>query len=201
MKNPRTKIKKTDNSYFLGKVKLREKMIQNLDTVRVLDLYAGTGKIWKTIQKRNKDKKIIVTSVEKEKGKNPDAIEGDSLKIIPGLDLSVYDLIDLDVYGHPYYPLKAIVKNGSYKDNVIITMTDIQVGYGGIPLEILTKINFTKKQIKKIPTMFYKFELDAMLNYLYDLGVKKVILYRPVPNKKYMIHGLPKKGENHEHNL
>jgi hypothetical protein len=182
----RLKSLKTDNSHFWGKVRLREEMIKELTEINVLDLYSGYGTIWNTIKERNKDKKINVTAVEKVKGKNPDAIEADALKLIPIMDLSKYDVIDIDVYGNPYKPLKAVVKNGSFKDGVIIFLTDIRVGYGAVPTELLLSIGFTEKQIKKVPTLFYKFEPLAIFNYLYELGVKKVLTFKPTYNKIYI---------------
>jgi hypothetical protein len=161
-------------------------MIKDLKEINVLDLYAGHGTIWKTIKERNKDKKINVTSVEKVKGKNPEAIESDALKLIPSLDLSRYDVIDIDVYGNPYKPLKAVVENGTFKDGVIVFLTDIQTGYGAVPTELLLGLNFTVRQIKKVPTLFYKFERKAMFNFLYEIGVSKVLTFQPVSNKMYI---------------
>jgi len=180
------KSHKTDNSHFWGKVRLREKMIEDLSEINVLDLYSGYGTIWSTIKERNKDKKINVTSVEKVKGKNPNAICADALKLIPSLDLSRYDVIDIDVYGNPYKPLKAIVKNGSFKDGVNIFLTDIRIGYGAVPTELLLSLGFAEKQIKKAPTIFYKFEQLAIFNFLYELGVKKVLKFQPTYNKIYI---------------
>jgi len=178
-------LTKTDNSYLLGKVILRELLIKDLKNINVLDTFGGEGKIWEMIKKRNLDKNINVVSIEIIKGKNNNAIVGDNLKIIPKMDLSDFDVIDIDAYGSPFKQLKAIIDNGSYKNNVIIFTTDIFVMQGRPPNELLSQIGITKNMIKKIPTLFIDFNDRALFDYLYKKGVRKIFEYRPIKNKKY----------------
>ena len=189
MKNNQTK---TDNSYLEGKIILRLSQIADINNIKVLDCFGGKGIIWQKIKERT-NKKIEVVSLEIEKHKNIKAIEGDNLKILPVLDLSEFDVIDIDAYGSPYKQLKAIVNNGSYQDNVIIFTTDIQTMKGIVPDELLLKSGINKKMIKKCPTMFSrKFTDISMINYLAELNVEKAIEYRPTERKKYRTFKLKK---------
>ncbi len=176
---------KTDNSHLEGKIKIREMMINGLDEILVLDTFAGKGLIWKEIQKRNPEKKIKVVGIEIEKGKNKKALLGDNLKVIPSIDLSTYDFIDIDAYGSPYKQLKAILYNGTYKTGVKIATTNIQTVLGKVPDDLLLHAGITKKMIKKAPTMCSSFGDIGMQNFLNSLGVDKYISYEPTNRKKY----------------
>lgn len=112
----------TDNSNFEKKVLLRIEAISYSENDRVLDCYSGTGKLWKEVQRRT-GRKLHITSIEKEKGKNPAAMCGDNMKILPTLDISRYGLIDLDAYGHPAEQLEHIARRG-YEGVLVVTWID-----------------------------------------------------------------------------
>ena len=176
---------KTDNSNLEGKIRIREIMIKGMTSVKVLDTFAGKGLIWKEIQKRNPGIDIKVTGIEIEKSKNPNALLGDNLKVIPSIDLSPYDFIDIDAYGSPYKQLRAISQNGSYKDNVIIATTNIQTALGKIPDDLLYEAGITKKMIKNAQVLCNGFGDESMISYLGKLGVKDYVAYEPTTRKKY----------------
>jgi len=161
---------KTDNSYFEEKVKLRIDSLPKKDKIKVLDCYAGKGLIWHEVKKQTK-KDITVVSIEKESRKNKTALHGSNLKYLNVLDLSKYDIIDLDAYGIPYYQLNIIFKR-NYKG--IVHVTAIQSGMGKLPNGLIKDIGYTEQMIKKISSIFNRNGVDKLKNYLYLNGVKQI---------------------------
>ena len=174
---------KTDNSYFKEKIQLRLDCIKS--DVSVLDCFAGKGSLWTEIKKRS-SYDIRITSIEKEKGKNKLALPGDNIKYLSILDLSEYDIIDLDAYGIPYAQLNILFKR-EYKGIVIVTA--IQSMLGSLPNGMLNELGYTQKMIKKIPTLFYCNGLAKLKNYLYLHGVETITGYF-INNKNYFMFNL-----------
>jgi len=160
---------KTDNSYFAEKVSLRIDALPNKKQIIVLDCFAGAGLLWNEIKKTHKN--IQVVPIEKESQKNKLALIGNNLKYLSSLDLSKFDIIDLDSYGIPFKQLEILFER-KYKGIIIITA--IQSGMGKLPNALLKKLGYTEKMIKKIPTLFNKNCVDKLKNYLYLCGIKKV---------------------------
>ena len=166
---------KTDNSHKIEKILLRIEALSLLSKkeVRVLDCYAGRGVMWTEVAKRT-DKNLKVLQIEKEKGKNRNAICGDNLKVLQAIDLSKYDIIDLDSYGIPDKQLQ-ILFDKNYHGVVIVTA--IQSMLGLMPKKILLSNGFTEKMIKKCPTIFSSKGFDYLKNYLYLYDCKQVTGY------------------------
>lgn len=135
----------TDNSFFQEKVNLRLQAISGMESVRVLDCFAGTGKIWKAV-KRKSSAKIFVLGIEKERGKNIDALPGSNLKYLASMNLSRFDVIDLDAYGIPYDQLSLLFRRG-YSGRVIVTA--IQSGMGHYPPNCCLSLAILKECSKK----------------------------------------------------
>ncbi|MBL0721879.1 MAG: hypothetical protein JJV88_04810 [Sulfurovum sp.] len=176
---------KIDNSFLEGKIQLREKFLLENNDYNVLDVFGGKGIIWNRIIKRNPNLNIKITALEIEKGKNKRAIEGDNLKTLPNLDLSVYDVIDIDAYGSSFKQLQAIVKNGTFRQDVIFFTTDIFVMQGKAPNALFNKIGITNKMIRKNPSLFTRKRDVALKHFLYTEGVRKIKVYNPTAKKNY----------------
>jgi len=164
---------KTDNSYFKEKFELRLQNLPKKDSITVLDCFAGKGKIWDSIKKKSSNQ-ILIVSIKKESNKNKFALPGSNLKYLSILDLSQYDIIDLDSYGIPYRQLDIIFKR-KYKG--IIFITAIQSGMGRLPNNMLFQLGYTEKMIKTITSIFNKKGLDKLKNYLYLHGVETITGY------------------------
>src|SRR3954465_4124097 len=95
--------KQTDNSYLEGKVQDRLASLQHItkDTVTVLEAFGGDGIIWSLVKERT-DKKISVLRIDKKQNKRGIYLKGDNLKFLKSIDISGFDIIDLDAYGSPY---------------------------------------------------------------------------------------------------
>ncbi len=176
---------KTDNSFLYGKIALRIEAIKQFEEIKVLDCFGGKGVIWDKIKEINKKQKIEIVSLEIEKGKNKKAIEGDNLKLLPSIDLSEFNIIDIDAYGSPFKQLDIVLNNNTLKKGTIFFITDIQIMQGGVPHKLLLNGNITTEMIKKIPSLFYKKSFLIMKDYLNKKGVEKIRIYNPQTRKKY----------------
>jgi hypothetical protein len=161
---------KTDNSHFKEKVQLRLDCIKGLKKVNVLDCYSGFGNLWQEVKRQSKSE-IKVTGIEKINGKNKLSLPGDNIKYLKSIDLSKFDVIDLDAYGFPINQLE-IIFNRDYKGIVIVTA--IQSMMGQLPKKMLYEIGYTKAMIDKIPTLFNKDGLGKLKNYLYLHSVQLI---------------------------
>jgi len=159
---------KTDNSHIKEKIQLRLDCLPNKKTINILDCFAGKGTIWNEVKKVSK-KNIQILSIEKEKDKNKLALTGSNLKYLNILDLTKFDIIDLDAYGIPYQQLK-ILFDKEYKGTILVTA--IQSGMGQLPKGLLKDIGYSEKMISKISSIFNQKGIDKLKNYLYLRGVK-----------------------------
>lgn len=103
---------------------------------------------------------------------------GDNLKLLQTIDLSKYDVIDLDAYGVPCDQLEIIFSRG-YKG--IIFFTFIQTMYGGLSLSLSLSLYLSigiDAMIKKCPSVFNKKGLFLFFEYLNKHGVKCVAYIR-----------------------
>lgn len=162
-----------DNSCFAEKVALRVRNLPDGDCLKVLDAFHGEGVIWQHM-KRKTGRIGQIVGIEKENGKGRGSIYGDNTKILPRLDLSLYDVIDLDAYGCPYKQIKAILENRTAKQGTVVFFTFIRTAQGGVDHEMLESAGFTKRMIKKSPMMFAKKAIPAFHAFLHAYGVRTI---------------------------
>ena len=126
----------TENSHLRTKVRLRLELIGQLKrkNLYVLDAYAGQGIVWKEIQRQRPDLTITTVGIEKRKYVNPNVIMGDNRKAMKGMDLTVFDLIDLDAFGCPWEQLAIASERAP---DVPVVLTHISVTLGPVPKGLL----------------------------------------------------------------
>ena len=93
---------KTDNSKLEEKLIIRREVIEKVGKpkIKVVELYAGRSVMWGILRDEYKGKvEIELLSIEKERGKNPRALQGDHLKCIDGIALSRLEIVDVDASG------------------------------------------------------------------------------------------------------
>jgi hypothetical protein len=161
----------TENSYFADKVQLRLDHLPKKDTIRILDCFSADGSLWKEIQKQTAAK-LLVLRIEKEKGKKGTYLPGDNLKYLKSLDLSTFDVIDLDAFGVPHAQLKIIFER-LYRGHVYVTFIPGIGGLFRLPDAMLEEIGYTRAMVKKVPSLFARHPRRAMLAYLARHGVQK----------------------------
>jgi len=170
----------TDNSYLSDKVALRVKHLPGGDQIRVLDCYAGDGKVWAAVQKLS-GKKISRLPIDIRDDIGFSLI-GDNLIYLESMNLNKFDIIDLDAYGVPVDQLEIIFRR-KYSGAVFVTF--IQSLYGQMPKSLLNKIGFTEAMIEKCPTIFNKRGWAYFKEYLALRGVDK-IYHRSHARKHYI---------------
>lgn len=126
----------TENSHLRTKVRLRMELLDMIGTKKpyVLDAFAGQGIIWKEIQRQRPDLEIATVGIEKRKYINPNVIMGDNRKAMKGMDLTVFDLIDLDAFGCPWEQLTICAEKAPM---VPVVLTHISVTLGPVPKGLL----------------------------------------------------------------
>lgn len=182
-----TKNKKTDNSFIEEKVLLRLETVNkvNKNKILVLEAYAGSGVIWNEVKKRT-SKEIEILKIEMKNDKKGVYLKGDNSKFIPLFDYSIYDIIDFDAYGVPYFQLKTVFLK-QFKGFVHVTY--IQTGMGRLPNGMLEEIGYHKNMLKKCSTLFSKNGLQKMIDYLGVHGVKNITGYF-IERKNYFYFSL-----------
>lgn len=184
---------KTNNSYLEAKVTLRLNNLPDKKEILVLDAYAGKGKIWKLVKKRS-DKKIRVLSIDKEPHPNVDIV-CDNLKVLAGIALDKFDVIDLDAYGVPFAQMQ-ILFNHKYSGTVFVTY--IQSLYGNLPHGILKQAGFTKSMLDKCQTIFTKKPLEVLEQYLMSNKIKHYSI-KSLDRKHYLCFTVSNsKGDSNE---
>ena len=161
---------KTDNSFFSTKVKLRLENLPDKDPIRVLDAFAGEGHIWNEVEKQS-GREILYLGIDKQKKGGIANLHGDNLKILPTLNLTKFDVIDLDAYGIPYKQLRIVIEK---QFQGIVFVTAIQSGMGQLPKKMLFALGYTKEMLFKVPTMFNREGFGKIKNYLYLHGIERV---------------------------
>lgn len=164
---------KSDNSHQWRKTLVRLSAIRSINKpeINVLDCYAGKGKTWDHVQK-NTDVKINVIRIEKEQGKGRFALRGECERYLKKIDLSNFDIVDLDAYGSPSKQLQ-ILFDRKFCGVICVTAIMASLNKGdkklliesGIPHEIIEKI-----PISMMPMKYF----DMMKHFLAKNGVKRV---------------------------
>lgn len=164
------------------KISQRMKHLPIKKNISVLNCYAGKNKIWNTIQNRYSGN-IKITGIDIEQKYHGQDFKADNSKILPHLDLSKYDVIDLDAYGVCYKPLKIVFEK---KYSGVCFVTFIQSMYGGLPLSMLQELGYTPAMIKKCPSLFNKNGFKKYLAWLYQNGINEVYECSLGENKHYL---------------
>lgn len=153
---------KKDNSELWKKLKLREVAVDAAtggEPPRVLDLFAGYGRLWKSVQTAS-----YIGFEKNKKKKSPGVLNVDNLKVIKGLDLSEFDVIDCDAYGVPDSQLIELLSNGTMRAGTAVVYTCITDGRTPMPLCLADRVGM-RAMCKESPSIAKKM-LDAAF---YDL--------------------------------
>jgi hypothetical protein len=160
---------KTNNSFLRDKIELRENHLPGGE-IHVLDCFAGSGLIWQAIIARHPYRSIHVLPIDKQ-DYGGFHLPGDNRRYLMDLDLSRFNVIDLDAYGVPAEQLEIIFER---RFMGIIFVTFIQSSYGIMPYDLLKIVGFTRDQIRKCPTLFAERGWQYMKEYLALRGVTRL---------------------------
>lgn len=172
---------KTNNDPLIWSYKIALRKKYTPKGAYVLDCFAGEGKIWDQVNKEtNLDVKTLMID---EKDYGLVSLKGDNVKFLKTLDLSKFQVIDLDAYGFPYEQL-SILFNRDYRGDVFVTA--IQTMMGQLPSGMLSELGYNRDMVKKIPTLFAKNGFQKLKNYLSIHGVNTIHYY--TYNRKNYLH-------------
>lgn len=189
---------KTDNSFLDHKVILRKHFLQDeKQDLMVLEMYAGNGVIWSNLQQILQNK-ITIVKIDKKNESSRVHLIGDNLKFIKSMDLSIFNVMDIDAYGIPFEQIDHILKS-NFKGHIFVTF--IQSVMGGLPYDFLGKLGFTKTMVKKIPTLFSKNSKDKLKKVLSLYGIHTIYTISASERKHYIYFYKDDKDGKDKHNL
>jgi len=170
----------------MAKINLRKDNLPEDKELFVLDCYCGNGTIWNRIKKET-GKNIKTLSIDILKKSCADIV-CDNLKVISGINLDKFNVIDLDAYGIPFAQLQMIIKK---KYSGVVFMTVIQTHHGNLPNAILIQSGFTKEMLNKARSLFTKNPIELLEMYL---ETKNIFNYRikSLDRKHYLSFTVPK---------
>ena len=165
---------KTDNKSVANKIFLRRQAIKHLSSVKVLDLYAGKNICWRNIDKD----RYYGVELQEGKGKN---LCANAKQIIESLDLSDFNVIDVDSFEIPFEVCVKLLKNKQVRSGTTIIYTVMTNIFTQLPKLCIDELGI-KDMYKIAPSLF---NLNA-INYFYDMlansGVKKIAYYELIDN-------------------
>jgi len=174
----------TDNDKigFSYKVSLRLHSLKKINhNILVLDCFAGNQFLWSEVKKQS-SLNIETVPIDIRPDKSKAYLKGMNLKFMKTMDLTQFDIIDLDAYGIPFDHLELLFEK-KYKGTVHVTF--IQSNRGRLPNKFLNKLGYTNEMIKKIPTLFSKNAFEKLCNYLKMNGISH-IFYLSLKRKYYL---------------
>jgi hypothetical protein len=152
------------------KVYLRRCATENLDALRVLDLYAGENVLWSHFE----TERYYGVEIVKGKGKN---LHADCKRLIESLDLSGFNVIDCDSYGIPFEVILKIFNNKTLQKGTVIIYTAISNKMSGISRECLKMYNL-ERMYKKAATLISAKAHELFYAMLEKYGVRVVYCYQ-----------------------
>lgn len=158
---------KTNNSFLRNKAEMR---INHLpDSPSVLDCFGGAGLVWACVQ-RETGRRVKYVSIDKIDNGIGFYMPGDNVKYLEGMDLSRFNVVDLDSYGVPFEQLDVLFRRG-YVGRVFVTF--IHNSFGIMPHGLLREIGFTDAMIHACPTIFSR-RREYFIEYLAKKGVREI---------------------------
>lgn len=173
---------KTDNHYTADKVALRVSMTEHLAEPRVLDVFGGHGVVWAAVT-RQTGKRISRVAVDNRLDLFDPHLHGDNTKIVKGLDLSRFDVVDLDAYGIPAALIHEVVVDKRFKGVVFVTA--IQTMHGGMPKAICEGLGLPQSIFAECPSLVARRGWEFFKAWLATLGIREII-HRSKGRKHYL---------------
>ena len=174
--------KKTDNDFLADKVQLRIDHCPRTKSgpVKVLDCFGGKGVVWRLVEEKGSIQvdRVCIDSRTDLTGFH---LHGDNVKVLAGLDLSRYDVIDLDAYGIPALQLAEVLDSGF---RGVVFVTAIQTMQGVMPGVMLRDLGFPATISKKAPSLASRRGWQLIKEWLALKGVRH-ITHRSKNRKHY----------------
>jgi hypothetical protein len=138
----RIKTKLTDNDHVASKVALRIEAIEMLGTprpVHVLDAFHGYGRLWKLVENALPEGWSLKMFRADKESRRPGTLKIDNARLLEVIDLTRFDIIDLDAYGVPADQLRTVATRAPGK---LVLTTMIARSFGRLPLSVTDDLGF-----------------------------------------------------------
>jgi hypothetical protein len=167
---------KTDNDHVPSKVLLRVEAITRLGEPReihVLDAFHGHGRLWKLTEDALPDGWSVNLFRADKQARRSGTLRVDNARLLEALDLSRFDLIDLDAYGWPAAQLRSVAMRAPGK---MVLTTRISRALGQMPKVILDDLGV---KLPNAPSSLIVTLADELWEaWLYQLGYRQALGYR-----------------------
>lgn len=183
------KNRQRDNTFLANKVALRLKHLPSQTPLYVLDAFAGNGVIWRAVEEATNTtiRRLGIDNKTTAKGAT---LIGDNVKFLRAMNLSQFNVIDLDAYGTPFRQLEALWgKTG----RCAVFVTFIQTNEGTLHKGLLRSLGYSDRMVRKCPTLFSRHGFKKFKHYLANNGVKR-IWHRSSFRKHYIFFEM---GQDH----
>lgn len=165
---------KTDNKSIGNKIFIRKQAITELSEVNVLDLFGGRNVLWNNIHTN----RYFGIEAEQHKGQN---LYADSHKIVSSLDLSSFNVIDVDSYGISFDIYKELLANPKIQNGTIVIYTAITNEFTKIQNAAKQEFNFSSFY-HKAPSLFNARAIEFFYEMLARYGIKEIFYYEVKDN-------------------
>lgn len=191
--------KKTDNHFTADKVKLRADWApwpEDGSPLRVLDAFGGYGRCWSAVR-RMTGRLVTRIAIDQRHDLVDFHNHGDNIKVMGGMSLTGFHVIDLDAYGIPAAQLD-IVFRSDFRGVVFVTA--IQSMHGQFPNLVVENLGFPAAIQKKAPSLVARRGWEYFREWLAVRGVSRIV-HRSWNRKHYLAFGvngadLPVKGSD-----
>lgn len=132
----------TDNDHVASKVALRVEAIEMLGDpreIRVIDAYHGHGRLWQLVEEALPEGWTVKMYRADRETRAAGTLKVDNLRLLQAIDLTRFDIIDLDAYGYPAYQLRVVAARAPGK---LVLSTRIAKAMGRIPKCVLEDLGF-----------------------------------------------------------
>lgn len=160
------------------KVRLRRELVGKLvgkGELSVLAAYYKSGELWSTVSVGLSQQINVVGVVEK---RIPGAVHlvGSNVRYVKSLDLTDYDIVDVDAPGSPYAVLRALFMNNSFSEMGVF-FTFNKVLNGGLDRKMLLDLGFTPGMLKAVRPMLQARVFELFKGWLGRMGVSSLTYY------------------------
>jgi hypothetical protein len=156
----------TDSSHFDLKVAIRREAVADLETVNVLDCFGGENRIWSKIPHQ----RYYGVDRQAWKGAN---LTADNRRVLNTLDLSGFNVIDLDAYGMPDTQIATLLKNPTLQPQTVVVLTCITGAMNGLSKHLVDYFHL-RAIWDKTKTVVHKRGQELFMGWLFDMGVEQL---------------------------
>ena len=173
--------KQTDNTFVDIKVRLRKEATANIKELRVLDCFAGENNMWRGFDTA----RYYGIEMVKGKGKN---LHLNNLNAIKSLDLSGFNVIDLDAYGIPFMQVSEAAKNPTFNGDALFFYTATADNMSNLPARAVRELGL-RGIYKENKTMLNRQGLALFYEFLKMHGVDKAHYYEKTKGSRNIHYG------------